>query len=384
MTDERPKPILLQGNEAIAEGALAAGMRFFGGYPISPSSEIAETLSRRLPQLGGTFIQMEDEIASISSIIGASIAGMKSMTATSGPGFSLMQEGIGFAAITETPCVIVNVMRMGPSTGVATAPAQADVMQTRYGTHGPHPVIALSPSTVRECFDITVKAFNLSEKYRTPVVILADGVVGHLREVVTLPRLDEIEVVNRTRPDGPPGTIRPFAAAEGDGVPRVPDFGTGYRFHITGLFHDETGFPTSNPARVQATTERLLNKVEAHTDELAEAEYLYMDDAEVVVVSFGCSGRSARAAVKAARARGIKAGMVRLITIWPFPEHLIQSIAQKTPRMVVVEMNMGEVAGEIRRVTRNDIKVTQVNRHDGLLITTGQVLSGIEGVMQHA
>ncbi|HEX2986741.1 MAG TPA: 2-oxoacid:acceptor oxidoreductase subunit alpha [Chloroflexota bacterium] len=384
MTEERPKPILLQGNEAIAEGALAAGMRFFGGYPISPSSEVAETLARRLPQVGGTFIQMEDEIASISSIIGASIAGVKSMTATSGPGYSLMQEGLGFAAITETPCVIVNVQRMGPSTGVATAPAQADVMQARYGTHGPHPMIALSPSTVKECFDVTVKAFNLSEKYRTPVVILADAVVGHLREVVTLPRPDEIEVVNRMRPDGPPGTIQPFAVADGDGVPTVPDFGTGYRFHVTGLFHDETGFPTTNPVKVQATTERLVNKVEAHTDELTEVEYLYMDDAEVVVVSFGCSGRSSRAAVKAARARGIKAGLVRLITIWPFPEKLIQAIVEKTPKIVVAEMNLGEVAGEIRRVTRNEVQVTQVNRHDGMLLTTNQVLSGIEGVMQHA
>jgi len=383
MIDDRPKPILLQGNEAIAEGALAAGMRFFGGYPISPSSEIAETLARRLPQLGGTFIQMEDEIASISSIIGASIAGVKSMTATSGPGFSLMQEGIGFAAMAETPCVIVNVQRMGPSTGVATAAAQADVMQTRYGTHGPHPMIALSPSSVKECFDITVKAFNLSEKYRTPVVILADAVVAHLREVVTLPRAEEIEVVNRARPDGPPGTIRPFAAGDGDGIPRVPDFGSGYRYHITGLFHDETGFPTTTPDSVQATTERLVNKVDAHSDELAEVEYLFMDDAEVVVVSFGCSGRPSRAAVKAARARGIKAGLLRLITIWPFPEHVIKAVAEKIPRMVVAEMNLGEVAAEIRRITRNDVAVTQVNRHDGMLITTGQVLSGIEGVMQH-
>ncbi len=384
MTDERPKPILLQGNEAIAEGALAAGMRFFGGYPISPSSEIAETLARRLPQLGGTFIQMEDEIASISAVIGASIAGVKSMTATSGPGFSLMQEGIGFAAMAETPCVIANVQRMGPSSGYATAPAQGDVMQVRYGTHGPHAVIALSPSSVMECFDVTVKAFSLSERYRTPVVILADAVVGHLREVVTLPGPDEIEIVNRQRPSGPPGTIKPFDAAEGDGVPAVPDFGTGYRYHITGLFHDETGFPSTNAAKLQETTERLVKKIEAHREEMTYVEYLYMDDAEIAVVSYGCSGRSARAAVKAARARGVKVGLVRLITLWPFPEQVIAAVAEKSPRLVVVEMNLGDVANEIRRITRNSVAIAQVNRHDGLLITTGQVLSGIEGVMQHA
>jgi len=383
MTDERPKPILLQGNEAIAEGALAAGMRFFGGYPISPSSEVAETLARRLPQVGGTFIQMEDEIASISAVIGASIAGTKAMTATSGPGFSLMQEGIGFAVMAETPCVIANVQRMGPSSGFATAPAQGDLMQARYGTHGPHPMIALSPSSVRECFDVTVKAFNLSEKYRTPVVILADAVVGHLREVVTLPRPEEIEIINRQPPSGPPGTIRPFEPGP-DGVPAIPDFGTGYRYHITGLFHDETGFPSTNSEKIQATTERLVRKVEDHREEMTFVEYLYMDDAEVAVVSYGCSARSSRAAVKAARARGLKVGLVRLITIWPFPEHVVRQVAERAPRLVVVEMNLGDVANEIRRVTRNSVVVRQVNRHDGMLITPGQVLDGIEGVMSHA
>jgi len=383
MTYERPKPILLQGNEAIAEGALAAGMRFFGGYPISPSSEVAETLARRLPQVGGTFIQMEDEIASISAVIGASIAGTKAMTATSGPGFSLMQEGIGFAVMAETPCVIANVQRMGPSSGFATAPAQGDLMQARYGTHGPHPMIALSPSSVRECFDVTVKAFNLSEKYRTPVVILADAVVGHLREVVTLPRPEEIEIINRQPPSGPPGTIRPFEPGP-DGVPAIPDFGTGYRYHITGLFHDETGFPSTNSEKIQATTERLVRKVEDHREEMTFVEYLYMDDAEVAVVSYGCSARSSRAAVKAARARGLKVGLVRLITIWPFPEHVVRQVAERAPRLVVVEMNLGDVANEIRRVTRNSVVVRQVNRHDGMLITPGQVLDGIEGVMSHA
>ena len=383
MTDETSKPTLLQGNESIAEGAIAAGVRFFAGYPISPSSEIAETLARRLPQVGGTFIQMEDEIASISALIGASIAGVKSMTATSGPGFSLMQEGIGFAVMAETPCVIVNIQRLGPSSGVATAPSQGDVMQARYGTHGPHPMIALSPSTVRECFDVTVKAFNLSEKYRTPAVILCDAVVGHLREVVTLPLPEEVEVVNREKPKGPPGKVRPFEA-EDDRAPAIPDFGTGYRYNITGLFHDETGFPSTNPAVVQRATERLVRKVEAHRQEMTYVEYLYMDDAEVAVVSYGCTGRSARAAVRAARAKGIKAGLVRLITIWPFPEQVIRAVAEKAPRLVVAEMNLGDVANEVRRATCGSATVRQVNRHDGLLITPGQVLQGIEGVMQHA
>ncbi len=384
MTEDRRKPTLLQGNEAIAEGALAAGMRFFAGYPITPSSEIAESLSRRLPQLGGTFIQMEDEIASISAIIGASIAGVKSMTATSGPGFSLMQEGIGFGVMAETPTVIVNVQRLGPSSGFATAPAQGDVMQARHGTHGPHPMIALSPSTVAECFDVAVKAFNLSEKFRTPTVILADAVVGHLREVVTLPAPGEVQVVNRERPKGPPGTVRPYEAPGEDGVPAIPDFGTGYRYHITGLFHDETGFPATGSAMLQKASERLVKKVEAHRDEMTYVDYFAMDDAEVAVVAFGCVGRSARAAVRAARAQGIKAGLVRLITLWPFPDRVIASVAERAPRLVVAEMNLGDVANEVRRVTRNSAVVSQVNRHDGLSITPGQVLQGIEGVMHHA
>ncbi|HEX9016664.1 MAG TPA: 2-oxoacid:acceptor oxidoreductase subunit alpha [Chloroflexota bacterium] len=374
-----PHPMLMQGNEAIAEGAIAAGMRFFGGYPISPSSEIAESLSRRLPQIGGTFIQMEDEIASISSIIGASIVGTKAMTATSGPGFSLMQEGIGFAIMAETPIVIVDVQRLGPSSGYATAPAQADVMQARYGTHGPHPMIALSPGTVQECFDVTVKAFNLSEKYRTPVVILADATVGHLREVVTLPSPSEIEVVNREAPRGAPGSVLPFEPGP-NGVPAIPDFGLGYRYHITGLFHDETGFPTTSAAMVQQISERLVRKVEDNRDDITLVEYLYMDDAEIAVLSYGAVGRSARAAVKAARARGIKAGLVRLITIWPFPEQVIRQVAQQTPAFVVAEMNLGDIANEVRRVTRGDVKISQVNRHDGLLITPGQILSAIDGL----
>lgn len=383
MSEQRPLPVLLQGNEAIAEGAIAAGMRFFGGYPISPSSEIAETLSRRLPQVGGTFIQMEDEIASVSAIIGASIVGTKSMTATSGPGFSLMQEGIGFAMMAETPIVIVNIQRLGPSSGYATAPAQGDVMQARYGTHGPHPMIALAPSTVKECFDVTVKAFNLSEKYRTPVVILSDAAVGHLREVVALPSPDEIEVVDREQPKGPRESVRPFEAGS-NGVPVVPDFGTGHRYHITGLFHDDTGFPTASGAMIQGISERLVAKVEANREEMTEVEYLCMDDAEVVVLAYGCVGRSARAAVKAARARGLKAGMVRLITIWPFPEHVIKAVVEKAPRLVVAEMNLGDIANEVRRVTRGDVRIAQVNRHDGQLITPGQILTGIEGVMAHA
>ena len=226
------------------------------------------------------------------------------MTATSGPGFSLMQEGIGYAAMTETPCVIVNVQRMGPSSGFATAPAQADVMQAKYGTHGPHPTIALAPSSVKECFDVTVKAFNLAERYRTPVIILTDAVIGHLREVITLPDASELTIVDRERPKGPPGTVKPFYT-EGDiGIPAIPDFGTGYRFHITGLFHDETGFPATSPAKLQHETERLVNKVEARADEMAHVEYFQMDDAEVTVVSCGCSARSAKAAVRAARAQG--------------------------------------------------------------------------------
>lgn len=286
--------------------------------------------------------------------------------------------------MTETPCVIVNVQRMGPSSGFATAPAQADLMQAKYGTHGPHPAIALAPSSVRECFDVTVAAFNLAERYRTPVTILADAVIGHLREVVTLPDVSELKVVDRERPKGPPGTVKPFQTEGEDGVPTIPDFGTGYRFHITGLFHDETGFPATNPAKLQHESERLVNKVESRADEMAQVEYFQMDDAELAVVSWGCSARSAKAAVRAARARGIKVGMVRLVTLWPLPERILLDVAQRTPRLVVAEMNLGELAGEIRRVTRNDVLVAQANRHDGQLLTPGQVMSAIEGVLQHA
>jgi 2-oxoglutarate ferredoxin oxidoreductase subunit alpha len=317
-TNPSKKRVLLQGNEAIAEAAMAAGCRFFAGYPITPASEIGEILSVRLPQVGGAFIQMEDEISSMGAVIGASLAGVKSMTATSGPGFSLMQENLGFACIAEVPCVVVDVMRGGPSTGLPTNPSQGDVMQARWGTHGDHPIIVLAVSSVRDCFDITVQAFNLSEAYCVPVIVLSDEMVAHTRETITLPSLDEIRVVNRTSPSMPSEWYTPY---EGDsrGVPTMAAFGEGYRHHVTGLVHDVRGFPTQRHDEIEAFISRLFRKITQGFHEIQMTKSLMVDDAEVAVIAYGSVARSARQAVSEAREQGIKAGLLQLITLFPFP-----------------------------------------------------------------
>jgi len=368
---------VITGNEACALGALAAGMRFYAGYPITPSSEIAETLAEQLPRHGGVFIQMEDEISSMAAIIGGSLAGVKSMTATSGPGFSLMQENIGYAVMAETPCVIVNVMRGGPSTGLPTMPSQGDVMQARWGTHGDHPIIALAPSSVREAFDLTVTAFNLSEKYRTPVIFLMDEVIAHLNEKVILPIQDEIAVVNRTKPNGKKEDYLPYEFTSSD-VPPMADFGSGYRFHVTGLAHDETGFPTNNHHKVQDLYERLDRKIEGRRDDIVEVEKYQLEDADTVIIAYGSVARSARHVVKTARNENFKVGMLRLKTIWPFAENQIRQIAASAKRIIVPEMNSGQLAHEIEWALKNEKQVEKLTKINGMPVTPQDILTLLE------
>jgi len=357
---------LVQGNEACVKGALAAGCTFYGGYPITPSSEIAEHMVRRIPEVGGVFIQMEDEIASLAAVIGASLGGSKAMTATSGPGFSLMQEHIGFATMAEVPCVIVDVMRGGPSTGMPTSPSQGDVMQARWGTHGDHPAIVLAPSSVGEVFDLTVKAFNLAERFRTPVILLYDEIIGHTRESVVLP--DSVTVVNRVRPGEKSEDFWPKKAAS-DGVPEMADFGDGNRFHVTGLAHDTHGFPTNDSAVAEALISRLHDKIEAHTDEIIEVDTFMMDDAEIAIFAYGIVGRSAAEAVERARADGIKAGLVRPLTLWPFPDAEVREAAQQVDTIVVAEMNLGQLIGEVERAAGGRAEIVGHLRADGEPIT---------------
>jgi len=367
---------LMQGNEAVAEGALAAGVRFFAGYPITPSTEIAEIMSKKLPQVGGKFIQMEDEIASIAAIIGASLAGLKCLTATSGPGFSLMQENLGFAAMAEVPCVIVNVQRSGPSTGMPTAPAQGDVMQSRWGTHGDHPVIVLSPSSVREAYDLAVKSVNLAEEYRVPVVLLLDEVVGHLREKVMLPAQEKIDILNRQGPETTPENFVPYRPGT-KGVPPMANFGDGYRHHVTGLAHDEMGAPNNSPVVAEKLIHRLHNKILDNLADIIIDDSRFLDDAEIVVLAYGSTARSARHAVKEARRQGLKAGLYRPLTLWPFPEQKVLEIAKKAKTIIVPEMNMGQYRLEVERVVGKHCLVKGVNRVHGELIKPGEIYDTI-------
>lgn len=366
------KRLLLQGNEAIVEGALAAGCRFFAGYPITPASEISEILSYRLPQVGGTFIQMEDEIAGLGAVVGASLAGVKSLTATSGPGFSLMQENLGFACIAEVPCVVVNVMRGGPSTGLPTNPAQGDVMQARWGTHGDHPIIVLAVSTTLDCFEITVQAFNLSERYRVPVIILSDEMVAHTRETVTLPASHEIKIIDRISPSMPPEWYIPYKD-NSNGVPAMAAFGDGFRHHVTGLVHDVRGFPTQSSHEIEAFISRLFRKITQGFHEIQMTKSFFLDDAEVAVIAYGSVARSARRAVIQTREKGIKAGLLQLITLFPFPRHAVEDILKQCRCVLVPEMNMGQISREVKRVNQWPTHVEQYNRIDGGLITPDEI-----------
>jgi 2-oxoglutarate ferredoxin oxidoreductase subunit alpha len=373
---------LMQGNEACAEGAIAAGCTFFAGYPITPATEIAEIMAERLPQVGGKFIQMEDEIASIAAVIGGSVGGAKAMTATSGPGFSLMQENIGYAAMAEIPCVIVDVQRTGPSTGLPTHPAQGDVMQTRWGTHGDHPIVVLCPSTVREVYDLTIRSFNLAEKYRTPVILLMDAMLGHMRERIEFPPLDQgpagqPQVWNRDHTEVPPEWYKAYENEPGD-VPPLAPFGEGYRYHITGLFHDELGYPTERLDEIQPWLNRVFGKIERGLSEILDYEAdPYLDQAEVVVIAYGAAARSAQRAVKLARARGLRASLLKLRTLWPFPEEKVESATDRIHWVIVPEMNLGQLALEVERVVGRR-KVVRVNRADGQMIDPQDILEAIE------
>ena len=367
------QPRLLQGNEAVVEGALYAGCRFFAGYPITPATEISEVMAFRLPAVGGTFIQMEDEIASMGAIIGASLAGAKAMTATSGPGFSLMQENLGFGVIAEVPCVVVNVMRGGPSTGLPTMVSQGDVQQARWGTHGDHPIIVLAAATTRECFDLTVKAFNLAERYRTPVILLTDEVVAHTREKIVLPPLGELEVVERVRPTVPPDWYIPYED-NASGVPPMGIFGDGYRYHVTGLIHDVRGFPTERADEIVPFLNRLFRKINQHFHDIMMVKEELTADAEVLVIAYGSVARSAKRAVREAREQGIKAGLLQLVTLWPFPRQLVEPYLKRVRAVLVPELNLGQMSREVKRVNQGLTKVETLNRIDGNLITPGEIV----------
>jgi 2-oxoglutarate ferredoxin oxidoreductase subunit alpha len=345
-------PHFMNGDIACAEGALAAGCRFFAGYPITPATEIAEHLSLRMPEIGGIYIQMEDEIASMAAVIGASYSGLKAMTATSGPGFSLMQENIGLALMTEAPCVVVDVMRGGPSTGQPTMPGQQDVMQAKWGSHGDHGIIALSPSSVQEMFDLTIEAFNYAEIYRVPTLLMADEIVGHMWEKVTFPTADKIKIVNRKKPTVPREEYEPFLP-DSDLVPPMACFGEGYRFHATGLTHNEHGFPRTSSTEVQqALVRRLCEKITRNAERIVKVEEVMLEDADVVIVAYGIVARAALSAVRKAQEKGIKAGLLRLITLWPFPEKQVGAAAQQAKRIVVPEMNCGQLVREVERAAK--------------------------------
>jgi 2-oxoglutarate ferredoxin oxidoreductase subunit alpha len=370
----------MHGDHACAEGAIAAGCRFFGGYPITPSTEIAEYLARRLPQVGGVFIQMEDELASMASIIGASVAGKRSMTATSGPGLSLMMENLGLAAMLEVPCVIVDVQRGSPSTGLPTMPGQSDVMQARWGSHGDYGIVAYSPWSPQEIFDLTILAFNVSDRYRVPVIMLADEVIGHMVERVIIPPEDQIEHWERKRPSRPPnGRFDPFRADEADLVPPMVHAGEGYRVHFTGLTHDERGYPDMTAETHHRLVTRLVEKVNRNAEAIIRTESYDLEDARILVIAYGCTARSARSAVRKARALGIPAGLLRLISIWPFPENFLRELAGQVDELIVAEMNLGQISREVERVTHRSVR--GVFHAGGAMIPPEPILEAIQSAI---
>lgn len=374
--------LLLQGNQAVVEGAIAAGVKFYGGYPITPSTEIAEQLALRLPQVGGKFMQTEDEIAGLGTVIGASLAGKKAMTATSGPGFSLKQEMLGLACSSEIPCVIVNVQRVGPATGQPTSPAQGEVMQARWGTHGDHWLITISPSSVPECFDLTLRAVALSEKYRCPVILLMDEVIGHMREKIELPdNYGDIPQAERKVPTCAVEDFLAYGCEEGSKVPAMAPFGTGYRWHMTGLVHDETGFPKGTSAATVAAQDRLRSKIEDNLDDIVEVENYRMEDAEFAVVAYGGAARTAYEAVDMARAEGLKVGFVRPITIWPFAEKQIKQLANKVKGILVHELNCGQYVIEVERAAAGKVPVTLYGKYDNESATPEELLAEIKKAM---
>ncbi len=379
------KPVVLTGEHfingdvACAEGALAAGCTFFGGYPITPATEVAERMSERLPDVGGSFIQMEDEIAAITSILGGAWTGAKSMTATSGPGFSLMMETIGLAVVTETPCVVVNVQRGGPSTGLPTQGAQADMMQAKWGSHGDYEIIAIAPSSPQEMFDLTITAFNLSEKYRVPVFIMSDEIVGHMSEKVVIPEARKIKTISRLKPSGSKSKFKLYKPGP-DGVAPMPSIGDGYNVHVTGLTHDEKGYPVMSVDTQKEMMERLIFKIRNNLDDIIITEDYLLDDADIVIVSYGVSARTSYTAVDEARKQGFKAGLLRLITVWPFPDEKIRKLAERVRGFVTVEINMGQICREVQRCAGSDVPSYLVGHPGGAIIPPQDVLALLKKV----
>jgi 2-oxoglutarate ferredoxin oxidoreductase subunit alpha len=372
----------MSGDVACAEGAIAAGCRFFAGYPITPATEVAERMAERLPKVGGVFIQMEDEIASMSAILGSSWAGVKSMTATSGPGFSLMMENLGLGVMLETPCVLVNVQRGGPSTGLPTLVGQADMMQARWGSHGVYEIIALSATSPQELFDITIAAFNLSEKYRTPVLVMTDEAVGHMTERVVIPSGDQIQLYPRRKPRLPPGQqFRPYAPDD-DLVPPMPVAGEGYRFHVTGLTHDDRGYPMAVAAAQVKYVQRLVDKIRRNVDDIIIIEEDGIEDADVIVVSYGISARVALLPVQQARAEGLKVGLLKLVTVWPFPEKRIRELAGNVRAFVVPEINAGQIVLEVERCAAGKARTILVSHLGGDIIRPEAILEAIRNGVQ--
>ena len=368
----------MQGDIACAEGAICAGCRFFGGYPITPATEVAQRMSERLPLVDGIYIQMEDELAAMGAILGASWAGMRAMTSTSGPGFSLMMENLGLGIMMETPCVLVNVQRGGPSTGLPTLVGQGDMMQARYGSHGDYAIIALAPSSPQELFDLTIHAFNLAEIYRIPVLVMTDAEVGHMTEKVVIPPPEEIEIVERRKPTAPPEEYLPYRVEPGELVPPMAIAGEGYRFHTTGLTHDERGYPATTDDSAQwPLVQRLIDKIEKNKDEIIMLEENNMDDAEVAVVSYGIAARTALWPVQMAREEGIRVGMLRLVTVWPFPDEQIRELAGLVKGIVVPEINMGQIVREVERCAAGQVKPISVPHPGGDIHDPQKVLDAI-------
>jgi 2-oxoglutarate ferredoxin oxidoreductase subunit alpha len=369
----------MSGDDACAEGAISAGCRFFAGYPITPASEIAERMSERLPEVAGTYIQMEDELGSIAAVLGAAWGGVKSMTATSGPGFSLMMENIGLGLMTETPCVVVNIQRAGPSTGLPTLTGQGDMMQARWGSHGPYSIIALAPNSPQELFDLTIKAFNLSEQYRLPVLVMSEAATGHMYEKVVIPPEDEITLVPRRKPTVPPEKYLPFQPAA-DLVPAMANAGEGYRIHVTGLTHDERGYPAMTVEAQDKLVRRLVDKIEHNRDDIIELEEDGIQDAEIIVCAYGITARVAHIAIKQARDEGIKVGLLRLITVWPFPEERVRQLAQQVKAFVVPEINYGQIVLEVERCACGSAKVVLVPHMGGAVHAPGSIFEAIREV----
>ena len=377
----------LLGDYAAAEGAIMAGCRFFAGYPITPATEVAERMSTRLPQVGGIYIQMEDELASMNAILGASWSGAKSMTSTSGPGFSLMMENLGLGIMLETPCVLVNVQRGGPSTGLPTLVGQQDMMQARWGSHGDYEIIALSPSSPQELFDLTIRAFNLAEKFRTPVLVMTDAEVGHMTERVIIPPPEEIELIQRPmvrKGDVDPDHFRiyrdPKSGDDGDASP-MAIAGEGFRFHVTGLTHDERGYPAMNAEASEWNIKRLVKKIRLHRDEIIQVEERHLEDAEIVVVSYGISARTSLWPIEQAQKEGIRIGYLRLITVWPFPEERIRALTKNIRAFVVPEINDGQILREVERCAAGQAQVIGVNRLGGDILEPRQVLSALRAAV---